>query len=268
MIAWWLVEARFSCELVRIISPAPLWLPRWTARSGLCVVRGTPCSSAFTSPVAHNVSRDRGNRRGRGEGMCARCGSRLSGAAVVLADTRGLVEAGDGHASAAVALPRFDALVDGDRSDCQGDRRVKPPGAEQRVGEQARRARRRPCRRRAGSACPHRRSRPSRAGTDPLLRPPKSGMSDDARDRTGRSRPSSSMDDRRRSACGSRPRGRCTAQAGRSCIATSFWARRSASSDRRREPVNRQITITEASPSIAESSPNPNSATDPASARR
>src|SRR5436309_8255521 len=45
---------------------------------------------------------------------------------------------------------------------------------------------------------------------------------------------------------------------------TSFWARRSAASDDSRPPVKRQITIALAAPSIAESSPNPVSATLPA----
>ena len=47
-------------------------------------------------------------------------------------------------------------------------------------------------------------------------------------------------------------------------IATSRWARCSACSESRRLPVKRQMTMIEANPSIAESRPNPSSATEPA----
>jgi hypothetical protein len=46
--------------------------------------------------------------------------------------------------------------------------------------------------------------------------------------------------------------------------ATAFCARASAVSDRVRVPVNRHTMITLARPSMAESSPKPSSATDPA----
>jgi hypothetical protein len=47
-------------------------------------------------------------------------------------------------------------------------------------------------------------------------------------------------------------------------IATSFWARRSASCERVRQPVKRQTMITLAKPSIAESRPKPIRAIEPA----
>ena len=47
-------------------------------------------------------------------------------------------------------------------------------------------------------------------------------------------------------------------------MATSFCARSSAASENVREPVNRQMTITLAKPSMAESIPNPTRATEPA----
>ena len=51
----------------------------------------------------------------------------------------------------------------------------------------------------------------------------------------------------------------------RKLVATICSARRSACSDSRRVPLKRQITITEADASIAESRPKPSSATEPAS---
>src|SRR5207302_9515053 len=47
-------------------------------------------------------------------------------------------------------------------------------------------------------------------------------------------------------------------------VATSCCGGSSAAVESRRRPVNRQMTITDANPSIAESSPNPNKATEPA----
>ena len=47
-------------------------------------------------------------------------------------------------------------------------------------------------------------------------------------------------------------------------IATSFWARSSAACEWIRAPVKRQMMIALAKPSIAESSPKPTSAIDPA----
>ena len=47
-------------------------------------------------------------------------------------------------------------------------------------------------------------------------------------------------------------------------MATSFWARCSAVWDITREPVKRQMMITLAKPSIAESRPKPTSAIEPA----
>jgi hypothetical protein len=50
----------------------------------------------------------------------------------------------------------------------------------------------------------------------------------------------------------------------KNCTATSRWARSSAACENTRWPVKRQMMITLAKPSIAESSPNPTSAIEPA----
>ena len=50
----------------------------------------------------------------------------------------------------------------------------------------------------------------------------------------------------------------------KNCSATSLWARCSALSECRRVPVNRQITIADATPSMNEASPQPTSAIEPA----